>query len=192
VKGISKISVQTGTTHGGVPLPDGTIAEVNLDFETLENLSREARTKYGLSGAVQHGASTLPDEAFDKFPETTTAEVHLATGFQNIIYESRHFPPDLREAMYTWLKENCAGERKEGQTEEQFIYKTRKKGFGPFKQQLWDLPETIKDAIGKELENKFDFLFQKLNVTNTQDIVKRSVTPVKVYPQIPTVLSSLR
>ncbi len=28
-KGISKISVQTGTTHGGVPLPDGSIAKVN-------------------------------------------------------------------------------------------------------------------------------------------------------------------
>jgi len=61
LKGISKISVQTGTTHGGVPLPDGTIAEVDLDFQTLANLSREARSRNGLSGAVQHGASTLPD-----------------------------------------------------------------------------------------------------------------------------------
>ena len=36
MKGISKISVQTGTTHGGVPLPDGTIAKVKLDFDTLK------------------------------------------------------------------------------------------------------------------------------------------------------------
>jgi len=192
LKGISKISVQTGTTHGGIPLPDGTIAEVNLDFETLENLSREARKQYGLSGAVQHGASTLPDEAFDKFPETTTAEVHLATGFQNIIYESRHFPSHLREAMYAWLQENCASEKKEGQTEEQFLYKTRKKGFGPFKQQLWDLPSAIRTAIGEELEDKFNFLFQKLNVVNTQDLVKRYVTPVEVYPDVPTALSMHR
>jgi fructose/tagatose bisphosphate aldolase len=38
--GISKISIQTGTSHGGVPLPDGTVADVNLDFDTLEILSR--------------------------------------------------------------------------------------------------------------------------------------------------------
>ena len=40
---ISKISIQTGTSHGGVPLPDGSVAEVNLDFDTLENLSRISR-----------------------------------------------------------------------------------------------------------------------------------------------------
>ncbi|MEK6655682.1 MAG: class II fructose-bisphosphate aldolase, partial [Thermodesulfobacteriota bacterium] len=40
LKGISKISVQTGTTHGGVPLADGSVAQVKLDFATLEELSR--------------------------------------------------------------------------------------------------------------------------------------------------------
>jgi len=33
-RGISKISVQTGTSHGGVVLPDGSIASVKLDFQT--------------------------------------------------------------------------------------------------------------------------------------------------------------
>src|SRR3970282_689225 len=95
-QGISKISVQTGTTHGGVPLPDGTIARVKIDFDTLKNLSRIAIDEYGLSGAVQHGASTLPADAFDKFPETGTAEVHLATEFQNMIYENSAFPKDFK------------------------------------------------------------------------------------------------
>ncbi|KKL51853.1 hypothetical protein LCGC14_2291350, partial [marine sediment metagenome] len=95
-KGISKISIQTGTTHGGVPLPDGSVAKVKLDFNTLERLSKVAREEYGLSGAVQHGASTLPGDAFDKFPQTGTAEVHLATEFQNMIYENGQFPKDLR------------------------------------------------------------------------------------------------
>ncbi|MDP2905831.1 MAG: class II fructose-bisphosphate aldolase, partial [Candidatus Omnitrophota bacterium] len=36
--GISKISIQTGTSHGGVVLPDGSIAQVKLDFDTLKNL----------------------------------------------------------------------------------------------------------------------------------------------------------
>ena len=71
VKGISKISVQTGTTHGGVVLPDGSIAKVKIAFDTLKELSTTARKEYGLGGAVQHGASTLPDEAFDNFPKWT-------------------------------------------------------------------------------------------------------------------------
>src|SRR5947208_1935931 len=33
--GISKISVQTGTSHGGVVLPDGSIAKVQLDLDAL-------------------------------------------------------------------------------------------------------------------------------------------------------------
>src|SRR3989441_532245 len=55
--GISKISVQTGTSHGGVVLPDGSIAKVQLDLQALQALSHDARTKGGLGGAGQHGAS---------------------------------------------------------------------------------------------------------------------------------------
>lgn len=174
--GISKISVQTGTSHGGVPLPDGTIAEVKLDFDILEKLSRVARDEYGLAGAVQHGASTLPDEAFHHFPRTETSEVHLATGFQNIIYDSSVFPDDLRQEIYRFLGDNFQAERKEGQTDEQFIYKTRKKGFGPFKRQIWSLPADVRGTIGDELEAKFRFLFEKLKVENTKDLVNQHIT----------------
>lgn len=59
-RGLSKLSVQTGTSHGGVVLPDGTLAKVKIDFDTLRTLSGLARKEYGLSGCVQHGASTLP------------------------------------------------------------------------------------------------------------------------------------
>src|SRR5262245_56605714 len=37
--GPSKISIQTGTTHGGVPLPDGTVAKVKIDFGVLRDIS---------------------------------------------------------------------------------------------------------------------------------------------------------
>jgi fructose/tagatose bisphosphate aldolase len=106
--GISKISVQTGTSHGGVVLPDGTIAQVKLDFDTLKTLSKIAREEFGLAGAVQHGASTLPPEAFHKFAECETAEVHLATEFQNMLYESKYFPQELKTKIYDWLKINAA------------------------------------------------------------------------------------
>ena len=171
--GTSKISVQTGTTHGGVVLPDGSIAQIKLDFNTLKTLSKIARIEYGLAGAVQHGASTLPPEAFHKFVECETAEVHLATEFQNMIYESQHFPIDLKKRIYEWLKVNAASEAKQGETEEQFLYKTRKKAFGPFKKEIIGLPQQTRDTIASEIENKFDFLFKQLNVVNKSTLVNK-------------------
>jgi fructose/tagatose bisphosphate aldolase len=175
VTGISKISVQTGTSHGGVVLPNGSIAQVNLDFDTLKTLSEIARTEYGLAGAVQHGASTLPAEAFHKFPECETAEVHLATEFQNMIYESKHFPAELKANMYEWLKTTAANEARADETEEQFLYKTRKKALGPFKKEIMSLPREVRDAIAAEIEHKFEFLFKQLNAVNNRDVVNQYV-----------------
>lgn len=184
-KGLSKISVQTGTSHGGVVLPDGTVAKVKLDFDTLERLSKIARDEYGMSGAVQHGASTLPAEAFHRFPETDTAEVHLATEFQNMLFDHPGFPKDLKEEIYKYLDTECAGEKKEGQTEEQFIYKTRKKALGPFKQKMWDMPASVRSKICKALEEKFSFLFQKLKVIGTKELAGSTIKMVEVQMQIP-------
>lgn len=175
VKGISKISVQTGTSHGGVVLPDGSMARVNLDFNTLKELSRIAREEYGLGGAVQHGASTLPDEDFDIFPQVGTLEVHLATGFQNLIFDSLHFPKDMLDEIYRHLDAQYSQERKPEETEEQFLYKTRKRAFGDFKKKMWHLPERNLREIMKELENCFSLIFRKLNVVSTTDLVNKYV-----------------
>ena len=188
LKGISKISIQTGTEHGGVVLPDGRIARVALDFDVLRTLSRLAREQYGLGGAVQHGASTLPDEAFHKFVESECCEVHLATAFQNMMFESQHFPSDLRTEVYDFLKREFPDEMKPGQTEEQFIYKTRKKAYGPFKKRMWDLPQETRDALGHELEEKFAFYYQQLSVTDSREMVDRWVKPEKVSRPKPTPL----
>jgi fructose/tagatose bisphosphate aldolase len=182
--GLSKISVQTGTTHGGVVLPDGTLATVSIDFETLRTLSQLSREEYGLAGCVQHGASTLPEEAFDMFPKVGTAEVHLATGFQNIIYDSHVLPEDFRDKVYVHLRTEFAGDRKEGQTDEQFIYNTRKKGFGPLKRDWWDLPHSVRWQMMGELEERFGLLFQKLKVVGTRDLVMEKIKPVLVKKKI--------
>ena len=47
------------------------------------------------------------------------------------------------------------------------------------------LPTDILDAIGRELEDKFYFLFEKLNVMNTKEIVSRYIKPVDVYLAAP-------
>jgi fructose-bisphosphate aldolase class II len=175
--GISKISVQTGTSHGGVVLPDGSIAKVQLDLQALKALSQDARAKYGLGGAVQHGASTLPPEAFSQFPQCEAVEIHLATNFQTIVMDHPALPKDLRREVNEWVKSEAKEEWKKGDTEEQFIYKSRKKAIGPFKQRFWDLPESVRAAIGADLEKTFAFLFEQLRVKGTRAATDRYVKP---------------
>ncbi len=175
--GISKISVQTGTSHGGVVLPDGSIAKVQLDLEALKALSHDARTQYGLGGAVQHGASTLPPDAFGHFPACEAIEIHLATNFQNIVFDHPKLPSDVKRELNEWVKAECKDEWKKGDTEEQFIYKSRKKAIGPFKRRLWDLPADIRGAIATDLEQTFAFLYEQLRVIRTRAQTDRYVKP---------------
>ncbi len=190
-KGLAKISVQTGTRDGGVVLADGNITQVAIDFETLRALSALARDRYGMAGTVQHGASTLPADAFHKFVECETAEVHLATEFQNMIYENAAFPRDLKEEIYKTLRKLCADEKKPSDTDAQFLYKTRKKAFGPFKRKFWDLAADLRERLGQDLERKFAFLFEQLNVQRTADLAKKTVTQVHVVPPLPPALSDV-
>jgi fructose/tagatose bisphosphate aldolase len=182
IKGISKVSIQTGTSHGGVPMADGTIAKAKIDFPLIREISAIARQEFGLAGAVQHGASTLPEEVFDQFPQNDTAEIHLATGFQNMILDHAALPSEMKQAIRQWCFDNALGEKKESETEEQFVYKTRKKALGPFKREMWELPGEAKAPIISDLEKKFVFLFGKLAVNDTREVVDRYV---KIDPTAP-------
>jgi fructose/tagatose bisphosphate aldolase len=186
--GLSMVCVQTGTSHGGVPLPGGGVAQVKLEFDVLKRLGEVARKEYGLAGAVQHGASTLPDELFHRFPAVETAEIHLATGFQNLLYEHPAFPKDLLQRIEAWCQDNAADERKPDQTDEQFVYTTRKKAIGPFKRELWDL-ET-KDEILAAQRRKVAFLFTELAVNGSRDMVDRYIQPVELHRPLPEALRS--
>jgi len=173
--GISKISVQTGTSHGGVPLPDGTIAQAKIDFNVLREVTEICRGEYHIAGSVQHGASTLPEEVFNRFPESNAIEIHLATGFQNMVLDAPSLPQAIKDEIRDFCFKNAADERKAGETDEQFVYKTRKKALGPFKKRLWDLPAQQKQPIIDSLEAKFEFLMSKLGVHDTRDIVAKYV-----------------
>ena len=183
--GLSKVSVQTGTSHGGVPLPGGGVAQVALDFGTLERLSALAR-EHGLAGAVQHGASTLPDELFHRFPQVETAEIHLATGFQNLLYDHPAFPADLLREIEAWCIENCADERKPGEPDDVFLYKTRKKALGPFKRQLWELP--VKDEILASQQEKLRFLYEQLAVGGSKAMIERYINVPRLSRPAPAAL----
>ncbi len=180
--GLSKISIQTGTSHGGVVLPDGTIAKVNVDFDTMKKLSAISRSDYGMGGAVQHGASTLPEDAFHKFVESEACEIHLATNFMNMFYD--RIPKALMDEMYAYLREKHAGDRKPDMTDEQFYYKTRKYAVGPFKKQAWNLDDKVKAEIRHAWEAQFTKLFTSLGLAGTRKFVEAHVHPVAIKPKL--------
>ncbi len=178
--GLSKVSVQTGTSHGGVVMPDGSIASVSVDFEVLRELSEVARRRFGMAGAVQHGASTLPVELFDRFPQVGTAEIHLATGYQNLLLDSEAFPRALRDDIYAYLRREFGGSAMAGVSDAQFIYRERKRLIGPFKRRLWGLGPHVWDALRAELHDAFASHFSQLGVARTRGIVARFVPRVDV------------
>jgi hypothetical protein len=92
-----------------------------------------------------------------------------------MVYEHGNFPAPLKEEMYTWVRANATEERKPKDTEEQFIYKARKKAIGPFKQRMWSLPDEARRAIGQSLEDQFTFLMTKLKINDTAAVVSRFV-----------------
>jgi len=181
--GISKVSVQTGTSHGGVVLPDGSVAKVAVDFDVHRRLGAVARDEYGLAGTVQHGASTLPDEMFHTFREAETAEIHLATGFQNALFEHPAFPAEFHAKIESWCFANALDERKVDQTDQQFVYTSRKKAIGPFKRELWDL--ATKEEILATQGGKIGFLFSELGVVGSRSMVDRYVRPVELHRPAP-------
>ena len=173
--GISKISVQTGTSHGGVPMADGTIAQAKIDFDVLRQTTALCRNEYRIAGSVQHGASTLPESVFNRFPESDAVEIHLATGFQNMVLDAPALPQALKDEIRDFCFTHCIDERTPDETDEQFVYKTRKKALGPFKRRLWNLGDESKQPIIAELEAKFEFLMEKLGVYGTREIVGKYV-----------------
>ncbi len=178
--GLSKISVLTGTSHGGTVLPDGSLAKVNIAFDVLRDLSRVARKEFGMGGTVQHGASTLPEENFNQFVQHEAIEVHLATNFTTMFFDN--IPAEFKREMYEWLDVNSAGERKPGMTDEQYYYKTRKNAVGPFKAKSYALPESEKEKLGEAWEAQFDKLFNLLGVKDTRQYTDKFIKPVKIAP----------
>jgi hypothetical protein len=192
--GVSKISVNSGTSHGGVVLPDGSLARVNVAFDTLAEISRVAREEFGLSGAVQHGASTLPMDVFSRFPESGTVEIHLALGFNNLIFDHPRLPEAVKQEIRSYVFTHHASERKPGQTDAQFVYTTRKRAWAALKARFWDLPADIQEAIGTSLEEMFGQLFARLNAGGTRELVAKfteaPVVPVPVPPALAKALGA--
>ncbi len=190
--GISKVSVNSGTVHGGKVLPDGSLADVKVDFSTLASISRVGREEFGLAGAVQHGASTLPMSLFNRFPENDTLEIHLALGFNNLIFDHPRLPDELKQEIRSYVFTHHADERKPGQTDAQFLYTTRRKAWAALKARFWNLPLDIQEAIGASLEEMFGQMFERLNVGGTHKLVTQfTEAPVIPVPAPPALVRAL-
>ena len=138
-----------------------------------------------MAGAVQHGASTLPSDLFHKFPELETAEIHLATNFQNMIYDSSAFSRRLQKRNLCAPASGVCQRKKTRHDGRAVHLQNPQEGFWtPFDPSSGILLDEIKTEIGKELESEFHFLFEKLNAQNTTAYVRESGTPPAHRPQL--------
>jgi hypothetical protein len=199
LEGITKIAVQSGTEHGGIRDKKGNlIKDVKVSFNTLAELGKVCREEYKLAGVVQHGASTLNPHCFVLFAgrptpkefkiseellskenvktlsENPVAEVHLATAYQDTIFDHPVFPKELTLRIKKWVLENCPA--KEGEDQEKSYINNRKRAWGPFKFELWNLPPKIQDAIRKTLTKQFsEDVFKNSGVKNSKIFYKNIV-----------------
>ena len=133
-----------------------------------------------MGGTVQHGASTVPEENFNKFVQHEAIEVHLATNFATMFFDN--VPAEFKKEMYAWLDVNSAGDRKPGMTDEQFYYKTRKNAIGPFKAKSYALSAETLDKLSNAWEVQFARLFELLGVKDTNVLTGKFIKPVNVAP----------
>jgi hypothetical protein len=96
-----------------------------------------------------------------------------------------HMPENLIDTLYDWIRRECAAERKPQQTEVQFLLACRKKSWGPNKEMIWRMDEEARRKSGESLEAKFAFLFEQLNVTDTQQLVEKLVPEPEVTFEYP-------
>lgn len=186
--GVSKISVNTGTYHGGKIQPDGTLAPVNLDYSVLKSISTICQNEYQMGGAVQHGASTLKGDQLAKIPESGAVEVHLALGFNNIIFDHPSLPASIKQEIRDYVMAHHVHERSPNENETQFIYNIRKKAWKIMKQRFWNLPNEIQEAVMTTLEKTFSDMFKYMNIQNTTDLVNKTTTKVIIHPKVPEAL----
>lgn len=176
VDAFDKLSVQTGTRHGGIVLADGSCGNMVLDLSLVSDLSKLVRQKYGIAGLVQHGASTLSLENLKCLPEHGVIEVHLATGIQNIVFDHPAFPEDLRTEMIARLatvSQNPEGDASLTQDDEltaaQRFYHARWEAWGLYKAELWQIPSESTAAIGETLETWVEALLHALQVVGQRE-----------------------
>lgn len=164
-KGLSKISINVGSSHGGVRGPDGRpLDSVPLNFTAHHDLYMLGRDSMN-SGLhvlpVQHGASTLPKNYFPLFPAMHVAEVHLATGFQDVVWDTlEREDRALYEKMLGIAREKLGDKIAGYETEAVGLAKERKHITQYVKRDV--LISAAMPAVEAALEREFSTIFNSL------------------------------
>ncbi len=164
-----KVSVQTGTRHGGMTDSDGKVTRMPLDLELARQLADVAHEN-GFAGIVQHGASTLQPDQFAALPDAGVVEVHLATNIQNLVFDSPAFPTELRAQMKEVALASSAGSAERGgetgATDAELAFSQKRWSmWGPFKKQLLDLPAVTRHALAETVADWADSLLTAFRQT---------------------------
>lgn len=167
LEGLSKISLQTGTAHGGIVLPDGSLAEVDLDTNVLRLIGRWAARDHGMI-VVQHGASTLPPEAFGIIWAAGAGECHLATAFQFGVLDN--LDAGFIAMMKEWIRKNKGGPKGD-QTEAQWWWANAKHALGPFVNHIWNANPWHHEQAVRAVEEQFALIFDAFNIRDTAPLV---------------------
>jgi hypothetical protein len=179
---LGKVSVQTGTRHGGVVRADGSSGVMSVDHSLAARLASIARNEYGLPGVVQHGASTLTPEQWRSLPAAGVVEVHLATGIQNVILDHPALPRALVERMQAELAGPVSyaerGSEEGGALTPAQVYRhNRWRAWGVFKRDLWTLPEGVLERVDVALEAWFATTFDALGLAGRAHELARIPEP---------------
>jgi fructose/tagatose bisphosphate aldolase len=180
---LGKVSVQTGTRHGGVVLADGSSGRMRMDPTLARTLADVARREFGLPGVVQHGASTLEPDQWAQLPAAGVIEVHLATGLQNVVLDHPALPAELVARMRHELAGPVAhaergSDSEEPLTAQQVYAHNRWRAWGVFKRDLWQLPEAVLAHLDVALEAWFETTFSALGVAGRRDALRLVEPPV--------------
>ncbi|MBI4323545.1 MAG: class II fructose-bisphosphate aldolase [Candidatus Omnitrophica bacterium] len=196
VAGPDAFSIQTGAAHGGRFDDQGKlIRDVPVAFPLLQQVSDLIRSEeFGdMAGSVQHGASTLAPELFNNFPAHDTAEVHLATEFQNLILGHEALPEALKTLLASvgeelFQKDWEAAGKPENPQKQASIRKDAIKKFPglPGRTQLfWNLPHDAEQAVSTTLEAKFADIFTRLRAADTRALIARHTEAFVDAPRSP-------
>ena len=160
--GISKVSVQTGTSprRHAAARRRGRRGEARLRGPPRARRGRPDRTasRAPCSTARRRCRMSCSTVSPPSRPPRSTSPPASRTPCST----TRRSRPSSTSEIEAWFFANAADERKPDQTDQQFVYTTRKKAIGPFKRELWDLP--TKDEILAAQRRKIVFLFTELGV----------------------------
>lgn len=188
LEGVSKISVNSGTYHGGKVQPDGTLAPVNVEYSVLNTITSICQKEFRMAGAVQHGASTLRGDQLAQMPGHGAIEVHLALGFNNLIFDHPSLPQAMKDEIREYTIKHHSHERAPGETDAQFIYNVRKKAWKIMKQRFWDLPANIEADVMASLQKMFHDMFTWMNIQNTRELVAAHTQAPVIRAPVPDAL----